>query len=100
VAASAISFASAGVAASGFSHQTVLPAASAASAIGLCKELGVVIDTISTAGSITRLRQSSLDRAKPSDPAARSANGASMSAMISKRGSSGNAKLRGAFRIA
>ena len=65
-AAASMRSASASFVAIGFSHQTCLPASSAAIAISGWKALGVVIDTTSTAGSVTRERQSPVARAKPS----------------------------------
>ncbi len=64
-AASAISSAWASVRAIGFSHQTCLPAAIAAMAMGWCNWFGVVIETTSTARSAQSARQSEVARAKP-----------------------------------
>ena len=72
-AAASMRSASARVPAIGFSHQTCLPASSAAIAISGWNGFGAVIETTSTAGSPTRERQSPVARAKPNSRALRSA---------------------------
>lgn len=53
----------------GFSQWTCVPAAMAASAISRWSALGVVIATMSTAGSATSSRQSSVAASNPNFPA-------------------------------
>ena len=89
-AASAISFVSAALFASGFSQYTGLPAASAASAISRCTSFGAVMSTTSTRGSATTSRQSALQRAKPRLRAAASAQAGLTSATISRTGTAGS----------
>jgi hypothetical protein len=61
----------------GFSHQTCLPAFSAAIAISAWKAFGVVIETTSTSGWAISACQSAVDSAKPSFSPARCAARAS-----------------------
>src|SRR5580704_10014391 len=61
--------ASARAGAIGFSHQTCLPASSAAIAIGACQALGGVIETTSTSGFETSDRQSEVEIWKPNSSA-------------------------------
>ena len=70
-AAASISSASASFGAIGFSHQTCLPAASAAIAISRWNLFGVVIETTSTSGSAITVRQSPDAFSKPNSAAFR-----------------------------
>lgn len=99
-AAEAIASASATVLASGFSHSTCLPAASAASAISACVSPGVQMSTRSTSpDSIKRFHSVSTD-AQPSFAAAASVAGLSRPQSTAIRGARGTSKARCTVRHA
>lgn len=80
--------------ASGFSHATILPAASAASAISRCELFGVQTSTRSTSGRSTTRRQSVSVSCHPQRAAkASSAAGVRADATFST-GSNGRSKKR------
>ena len=62
----------------------MLPASSAAIAIGACKAFGVVIETTSTLGSAISARQSSVEDSKPNSSARRRASPSSTSQSMTR----------------
>ena len=79
----------------GFSLKTALPAAVAASIIGMCSMLGAVTHTASTSSAPTASSQFSTDRSNPKSSTARARRDSSVSAQTTSRGStdrSGNSE--------
>ena len=99
-AAATISAPSSASMASGFSHATILPAASAARAISRCELFGVQMSTRSTSGRSTTRRQSVSVSCHPQRSAkAASAPGVRADATFST-GSNGRSKKRPTCRYA